>query len=1361
MSDRATTHPIRPAQQRRRTYQFERLEDRLLMAVDTALLAVQANDTIAGEIVQSPPQPTVATRDTIELWLDGGEQVLRVLENDSGDQLRIVEATAPWFGGEMRIAEDGQSLLYAPPVNASRSANASYTVQGADGVPRTTTIKLYVSPRFEARRDSFEVDLGEQDVRLDVLANDQINDPSVDPLIVAVELHGEGGTFAVADDGKSLLFTAMPGFQGIISATYTVRIGPNEGEVVQQSVWVDVVRPFLAIDDWFAVDPADGAASLDVLANESLETNYRNIRGQERTLRIVNISTGDQGGQATIAADGKSLSYQAADGIVGDERFTYEIEDEFGNRDQATLTVHVTGEAAPAIATYKRAEWEVQILELAASNYRTLFGHVTTNSIAYWNYPIYAIDHVTFNLEAFATDGSLTNATNADHSQTNTQVAGVDEADLVETDGRYLYTFSDGKLTIVDAQNPSELRLVSVTALETSAVAMFLDGGRLTIVGRAGTQQTLWSDQQRTTVMVFDVSDAAAPQLVQHTEFDGRLVASRSIDGRVHLVLSQAWSAPALETVEVVHGDGSKSHRYETWEEYAERVHEVALDAALPGYESYDADQEVIASGALTTADEIVKPISSAGASLITVVAIDTHSDDPGPLSSVTWRDDAIANDSVYMSHDGLYVWSTEGSQATGETTLIRKIDIRDSHDLQLVATGRVDGRVVDQFSFDEHEGNLRVVTTSPTYTRWRLTAEVNDLYVLEQDGADLKVLGQVHDFADGESVRSVRFDGDRALVVTFPDQIFDPNAIPWDPLFVIDLSDPAAPTIEAELEVPGFSTYLQLINEDQLLGFGADIDPETGANNGVLLSLFHTNGLDQPQIIDQFRFDIEESERSIALDDHRAIAFYPEWQIVTVPITWREPIEGSAWQTRERGELWILQIDAESGKFELLSRVNHDTPALRSVRVGETLLAISGDTVSAHALDDVGQEIDRVYVGDLPRDDSYERTEDTGPWTLDVLTNDRLTEAGEQATIVAVTQPGMPVWNGGIVLYDAWYGNQLRGTVEIAEDGKSLLFTPEENSFGTATFTYTVFDAVRGEQTATVTINVEGVPDLPDAVNDEFEIAPGATAVSLNVLANDVDVDQNSLFSPVLWTDLEVLADVDRQLPQAEVLSMSDDSLALSSFASTDVMRSSLEADVYYLAIMPLKITSVSFGDQGGTVEIDSSGQNLIYTPAAGFEGVETFTYTIETSHGLTDTATVTVRVGDLAEVTDVTEATLATALATPAVEQATAPAELRAKGGSTQVVAPPATDLAQWPNARPGAVSLPRQYVSAAPRAAARSSLDLLRSTPRSTTHRASLQLAADEAFAGLASSDATDDRADDWDVPVWRGVAELLSL
>jgi uncharacterized secreted protein with C-terminal beta-propeller domain len=1275
VTGRARAHQARPAQRRRRAFQFERLEDRLTMAGDAAALALRTLEADLAFTVREMP-----------------------IGNVMVDSLRTTRM-------EVDYAENSDVFL-------------DYLYSYGSGY------------------DYLEVDWNRQAVPLDVLANDFPYAPNLDPTIISVEQPLAGGTLAIAEDGKSLLFTATPGFIGTATATYTARFGAGEDEVQRTSVTLVVRRPFLPVDDWFAVDPAEGPATLDVLANEKILYTATNLNGPPRDLRIVGVAAGEQRGRVTIAEDGKSLIYEAAAGFSGDERIAYEVEDQFGNRDQAELFVHVAAKSTSNISAYHPEELRVRLLQMAAERWGGLFGVTQSLPVQFnggpivcWGCDASGNPQIVNYLELSGDATREIDVRGFDLSDTNAQVAGVDEADLVETDGRFLYTLSKGRLTIVDVANPSALRLVSVTELTTSATALFLDDGRLTIVGNA-------SAAGRSSVLVFDLTDPAAPRMVQHTEVDGRLTASRSIDGRVYLVVQEGLIVPAIETITTTLEDGTTSTRYETWEEYVARMRSGAWTDTLPEFQSFDEEGNVIASGALTEPGEISRPLFGQD-QLVSVVAIDMHSDVPGIAAAETWCDRELATDSVYVNHDSFYIWSIEGG---GAATQIRKLHIGDPASIDLVATGRVLGRPVDQFSLDEHDGNLRVVTTTETRVRGRLTAEVNDLYVLEEVDGELKIVGQVSDFASGESVRSVRFDGTRAHVVTFPDEVFEVQAFPFDPLYVIDLSDPTAPTIEGELVVPGYSTYLEMIGEDQLLGFGADIDPVTGANRGVLLSLFGTHGFEEPTILDQFRFELDEVESSIALDDHRAIAYYAEEQIVTVPVTWSELVEGSIGVQRQRSELWVLKIDSETGKFELVTRVNHDSPALRSVRVGDVLLTISDTDVTSHVLSEPTTEADRLYLGDLPQVDQYTKFEDTGPWTLDVLANDRLDDDGEQSTIVSVTQPGS-TWNWSLTDFGTLELGMSMGSVAIAEDGKSLVFTPTENFYGSVSFTYTVFDEVRGLQTATVFIAIERVADDLVAGDDTFDVEPGAQGVPLHVLGNDVDPD-------VITSGFSLAHLARLQLTNYQV--------------GYDVVTSSVvqldDPNDPYFFVNGIRITAVSAADHGGTVEIDAYGRFLNYTPAEGFEGAETFTYTIETADGRTDTATVSIHVGPV----ETTIMTVALPEVAPQEQSApsqeisllqeqsplheNAPAEWTAAETAATGVALPVVDVAPLFVTRPAAaIGSDRVLFAARPAAiAASSSLLNLSRRPR----MASVGLATDEAFAELVgwSGDRGADLPDD---------------
>lgn len=201
------------------------------------------------------------------------------------------------------------------------------------------------------------------------------------------------------------------------------------------------------------------------------------------------------------------------------------------------------------------------------------------------------------------------------------------------------------------------------------------------------------------------------------------------------------------------------------------------------------------------------------------------------------------AGTNIYCTTETLYATSTQYKYNSGVAeifgttstdTHIYKFDIR-NYDVKYVGKGSVKGHALNQFSIDEHEGYLRIATTTGNWGD-ELT---NQVYVL---APDLTVAGEIRGIAPGETIKSVRFMGDTAYVVTFEQT---------DPLFVIDLSNPKAPEIKGKLKIPGFSTYLHPVGDGLLLGVGVDGD-ENGQNGGLKVSLFDVSDPKNPKECDK-----------------------------------------------------------------------------------------------------------------------------------------------------------------------------------------------------------------------------------------------------------------------------------------------------------------------------------------------------------------------------------------------------------------------------------------------------------------------------------------------------------------------------
>ncbi|MBK8480589.1 MAG: beta-propeller domain-containing protein [Proteobacteria bacterium] len=286
-------------------------------------------------------------------------------------------------------------------------------------------------------------------------------------------------------------------------------------------------------------------------------------------------------------------------------------------------------------------------------------------------------------------------------------------------------------------------------------------------------------------------------------------------------------------------------------------------------------------------------------------------------------RPDAISRtsvvgevDQIYASAESLYLasqhWWWTAKVGQRNHTYFHKFDIRDGNSARYVASGGVDGYVLNQFSMDEHEGFLRVATTVNENQQdpdqpWR-TVTTNRVSVLGVDAGLLKVVGVTEDLAKGETIQSARFFGKRGFVVTFR-QV--------DPLFALDLSQPTRPRVVGELKVPGFSSYIHPLGDDHLLTIGTYL-PESGqGERRVQLAIFDVSDPAHPQ---QTFLQLVGSPNanSAAQWDHKAFNFFPEKGLLAVPYTdyrsWVGPADAESYWPGFVSELRVYQVDKDKG---------------------------------------------------------------------------------------------------------------------------------------------------------------------------------------------------------------------------------------------------------------------------------------------------------------------------------------------------------------------------------------------------------------------------------------------------------------
>lgn len=580
-----------------------------------------------------------------------------------------------------------------------------------------------------------------------------------------------------------------------------------------------------------------------------------------------------------------------------------------------------------------------------------------------------------------ATSTGSSPAETGDFSGTNNQVAGVDEGDLVKTDGQHLFVLAGDGVDILNAWPADELGVVSHITTPGWERSMFLHGTRLTVISQentwapvgtadadmsAGASALSWWNhtwQPQVSVTVIDVSAVASPTILEQTTLDGWLVDARAIDGRVLVVTQDTFDIPAPAVIAIpppipidplpvdpgasiassplpieisiapYPNDGTR-YVYEDEASYRARLEKAWDTVALPQV-TVTATGSGSTTGALLTAGHTYLPVTATDNNLLSVVSFNVDDDTAGPDATTTV---AGVSGTVYASTSNLYVSATHwgnwwDSSDSGTTTNIYQFNLEDA-DVPLTAMGAVPGVTLNQFSLDESDnGLLRVATTINVGDR-----ASSGVYALAASAGNLRTIGSVTGLAPGEQIYSVRFIGDRGYVSTFR-QV--------DPLFVIDLANPAKPRVVGELKVPGFSSYLHPLDATHLLGIGRDVDPDTGRVRGLQLSIFDVGDPANPKRTGTYTFAGDGWQSwSAALWDHHALSWFAEQGILALPVQ-----QGDWWEGGNGLVVFKVDTSSQAG-FTKLGEITHDGTVQRSVRIGEFLYSVSAGQVKVHRLD-------------------------------------------------------------------------------------------------------------------------------------------------------------------------------------------------------------------------------------------------------------------------------------------------------------------------------------------------------------------------------------------------------------------------
>ena len=457
-----------------------------------------------------------------------------------------------------------------------------------------------------------------------------------------------------------------------------------------------------------------------------------------------------------------------------------------------------------------------------------------------------------------------TSRSESNESGTNVQEVGVDESDVVKVAGSLLLRLRDGELLAYDVSG-AEPSLLSSTRIEDargSSGWIGDPGGELVFVdGRAVVLGTS-DDGRSTTVTTVDLADPTSPSIVDATTIKGRASAVRLHGDVVRVVLQNG-----LPELDFSHPDGAFGEirsrlrnrglvRDTTLADWLPTVDGEPVvdceDVAIP-------DDDEIALGTTTLlALDPADPAAQTTTAVATDSDVSYFSTDRFYLAAAGpqwgWIDCMDCRFSGTSQPDGttpIFAFALEGASAT------------------YVASGEVEGTIADRWSMDAVDGSLRVAV-GPSIE----TGNFNSVVTLREEGSSLVEAGRVDDLGVGEEIKSVRWFDDLAIVVTFRQT---------DPLYAIDLSDPAAPQLLGELKIPGFSEYLHPLGEHRLIGMGQDASLQ-GVTRGAQAALFDVTDLTEPRQLDVVRY--AKNTQAGAGVDPRQFTWLPEQRVALTVVS-------------------------------------------------------------------------------------------------------------------------------------------------------------------------------------------------------------------------------------------------------------------------------------------------------------------------------------------------------------------------------------------------------------------------------------------------------------------------------------------
>ncbi|HZW82698.1 MAG TPA: beta-propeller domain-containing protein [Candidatus Deferrimicrobium sp.] len=562
--------------------------------------------------------------------------------------------------------------------------------------------------------------------------------------------------------------------------------------------------------------------------------------------------------------------------------------------------------------------------------------------------------------QALSADSSISKNAVSDYSQTNIQVQGVDEADIVKNDGSYVYQVNGQKVLIIQAQPAENLKVVNRLSFEQGFIPrdLYVADNKLVVIGGTNSFRKPQSALPQPSLggavadiaiapgsgavcaMVYDLSDKSNPKQLRRVELAGNYLTSRKIGSTLYLIANK----------------------------YADIYRIMNHQPENPEYKD-----SVLGDKPLTIDYTKISyfPDSVEGNYLL-IGALDLNSTKEMQVSSYLG-----GGQNIYSSPTNLYVAVTqyEKLKPAPQENSSKALILPEVHtavyrfnleqgEAKLSTKGDIPGTILNQYSMDEAEGYFRIATTNDD-RQANTVVPKNNLYILD---SALKMTGKLENLAPGERIYSARFIGNRGYLVTFKTV---------DPLFVVDLANPKEPKVLGSLKIPGFSTYLHPYSETELIGFGQDTTEVKDSKGnvrarvgGIKLSLFDVSDVSNPR--EKFREVIgDQGTYSDLLHNPKALLFSKEKNIMAFPVSVAERPKQSTKKAEQIGipfqGAYVYSIDPVKG-FVLKGRVTHLTEQdyrnktnnwdsyvnlliERAMYIGDTLYTLSKEQIKANEL--------------------------------------------------------------------------------------------------------------------------------------------------------------------------------------------------------------------------------------------------------------------------------------------------------------------------------------------------------------------------------------------------------------------------